>query len=109
MWKPSHQVTVHALAAGWFTMPERFFVHPLEDTEARNSVPFLPFLIQHVAPDTETTTRLVFYLGLRRNIEHYNDQILAHVATRKPLSTLPDVTESLAKGGLAPANIDAVI
>lgn len=109
MSEPDHYVTIHALEAGWFTMPERFFVAPLEDKESRKTVPSLSFLIQHVDRSTGTTSRIVFDLGLRREIEHYSEAILSHIATRKPLSTVPDVVASLGWGDLAPDDIDAVV
>jgi len=51
----------------------------------------------------------VFDLGLRRDIERYAPPIQKHVETRQPMSTDPDVTKSLARGGLVPEDIDYVI
>jgi len=101
-------VQVHALSAGHLTLPERYFVHPASET-ARRSVPSLSFLIQHRHPVTKKVTRIVFDLGLRRNIERYSEPIRRHAATRQPLSTDPDVVKSLAAGGLTPNDIDYVI
>lgn len=101
-------VTVHALAAGHFTLPEYQFVHPVSK-EARKSVPSLAFLIEHVNPHTSQLTRLVFDLGLRRDVARYSDPIRKHIETRQPMSTDPDVTKSLARGGLKPNDIDYVI
>ncbi|KAH7490959.1 hypothetical protein FOMA001_g3878 [Fusarium oxysporum f. sp. matthiolae] len=109
MSEPAHHVTVHALDAGWFTMPERFFVTPLENQETKKSVPSLSFLVQHIDQASAKTTRILFDLGLRREISQYSEPILNHVATRQPLSTVPDVVDSLALGGLTPGDIDAVV
>jgi hypothetical protein len=101
-------VQLFALEAGHFTLPERFFVHPASET-ARRSVPSLAFLIIHQDPDSNQITRIVFDLGLRRDIKRYALPIQKHVETRQPLTTLPDVTRSLAAGGLTPDDIDYVI
>jgi hypothetical protein len=99
---------LHALLAGHLTLPEKYFVHPASET-ARRTVPSLAFLIQHRHPATGRLTRLVFDLGLRRDIERYPAQIRKHAATRQPLSTDPDVVKSLAVGGLTPEDIDYVV
>lgn len=99
-------VSVHALSAGHFSLPEYQFVHPVS-RDARKSVPSLAFLIQH--HDQGRVTRIVFDLGLRRDITRYAEPIQKHVTTRQPMTTDPDVVKSLAKGGLTPQDIDYVI
>ena len=101
-------VQVHALQAGHLTLPERFFVHPASDT-ARRTVPSLSFLIQHEDPISRKVTRVLLDLGLRRCVERYPEPIQKHISTRQPLTTDPDVTKSLATGGLGPDDIDYVI
>jgi hypothetical protein len=101
-------VEVYALAAGHFSLPERFFVHPASQS-ARRTVPSLCFLIVHRDQETNRRTRIVFDLGLRRDIARYSPPIQKHVETRQPMTTLPDVTTSLAAGGLTPDDIDYVI
>lgn len=101
-------VQVHALQAGHLTLPERFFVHPASET-ARSTVPSLAFLIQHQDNQTNRTTRILLDLGLRRNVARYSEPIQKHIETRQPLTTDPDVTKSLAAGGLTPGDIDFVI
>lgn len=100
-------VQVHALQAGHLTLPERYFVHPASKT-ARNTVPSLAFLVQHLDPTTGHLTRIVFDLGLR-NPTKYSLPIQKHIKTRQPLTTEPDVVGSLAAGGLYPEDIDYVI
>ncbi|KAM0077298.1 hypothetical protein ACKRZS_010602 [Fusarium odoratissimum] len=102
-------VSVHALSAGYLTLPERFFVTPLEDTSARKTVPSLSFLIQHKDKDSGRTTRIVFDLGIRRKLEGYTPPIYKHAQTRQPLSGNPDTVTSLANGGLCPDDIDVVM
>ena len=99
-------VTVSALSAGNLTLPERFFITPC-DPEARRTVPSLCFLVQHTVGDV--TKRIVFDLGLRRDITTYSEPIQKHCKTRQPLTTEPDVVASLAEGGLSPTDIDYVI
>ncbi|KAH0828496.1 hypothetical protein FOPE_01617 [Fonsecaea pedrosoi] len=101
-------VEVYALSAGHFSLPERFFVHPASQT-ARRTVPSLSFLIVHQDQETGQTTRIVFDLGLRRDLNRYAPPIQKHVETRQPMTTLPDVTASLAAGGLTPDDIHYVI
>ncbi|KAF2439599.1 Metallo-hydrolase/oxidoreductase [Karstenula rhodostoma CBS 690.94] len=101
-------VSLHALSAGHFTLPEYQFVHPVS-REARKTVPSLAFLIQHHDVQTGKRTRIVFDLGLRRNISRYAPAIQKHTATRQPMTTDPDVVKSLARGGLRPGDIDYVL
>ncbi|KAF2453171.1 beta-lactamase-like protein [Lineolata rhizophorae] len=100
--------TVHALNAGYLTLPEQHFVAPASDT-ARNTVPSLSFLLTHRDIDTGKLTRIVLDLGIRRDVDRYAEPIRRHAATRQPLTTDPDVTKSLAAGGLTPDDIDYVI
>lgn len=101
-------VDLHALSAGRLTLPEKFFVHPASE-DARRTVPSLAFLVQHRNPVSGKLTRIVFDLGLRRDVQRYSEPIRRHVATRQPLTTDPDVVKSLAAGGLGPDDIDYVI
>jgi hypothetical protein len=101
-------VSVHALDCGHFTLPEYQFVHPIS-RDARKHVPSLAFLIQHQNSYTRQITRIVFDLGLRRDIKRYAAPIQKHIETRQPLTTDPDVTKSLARGGLQSLDIDYVI
>lgn len=99
-------VTVHALSTGKLTLPERFFVSPA-DPEASKTVPSLSFLIQHRA--NEKVTRLVFDLGMRRDINLYPQSLAQHCRTRSPISTEPDAVASLAKGDLTIHDIDYIL
>lgn len=101
-------VSVHALDAGFLTLPESFFVTPLEDPTARKTVPSLSFLIQHTNSKTQGTTRLVFDLGIRQTLTDYSAPIRKHIRTREPISGDPDTIASLARGGLRPDDIDFV-
>jgi hypothetical protein len=105
---PPGTVSVHALSCGHFTLPEYQFVHPVS-RDARKSVPSLGFLIQHQDAITGRMTRIIFDLGLRRDLKRYSAPIQKHIETRQPLTTDPDVTKSLARGGLEPTDIDYVL
>ncbi|RSL53866.1 hypothetical protein CEP53_007614 [Fusarium sp. AF-6] len=102
-------ISVHALQAGYLTLPERFFVTPLEDTSARITVPSLSFLIQHTDQQSGKITRIVFDLGIRRKLDDYAAPIFKHAQTRQPLSGDPDTIKSLSDGGLGPDDIDIVM
>ncbi|KAJ4384885.1 hypothetical protein N0V86_000489 [Didymella sp. IMI 355093] len=100
-------VSVHALSCGHFTLPEHQFVKP-STLEARRTVPSLAFLIQHKS-QTGKVTRILFDLGLRRDLERYPLPIQKHTQNRRPITTEPDVVENLARGGLSPDDIDYII
>ena len=101
-------VTVHALDGGHLTVPEHAFVTPA-DLEAKTYVPSLCFLIQHTDASTSKTTRIVFDLGLRRDLTLYPEVLQKHVKSRQPISTEPDVVASLKSGELIVDDIDTVI
>ncbi|KAI1343121.1 beta-lactamase-like protein [Xylariaceae sp. FL0016] len=105
---PPPKIEVHALSAGHFSLPEEQFVHPAVKG-ARRQVPSLSFLLQHNNPQNGGITRILFDLGLRRDVERYADPIRRHVETRQPMKTLPDVVKSLEMGGLTPRDIDYVM
>jgi len=100
-------VQVHVLSAGHLTLPEKNFVCPASDS--KTIVPSLSFLIQHENIESGKLTRIVFDLGLRRDLNRYSEPIQRHAATRQPISTDPDVVKSLKAGGLTPDDIDFVI
>ena len=100
--------TVHALDGGHLTVPEHAFITPA-DPEAKTYVPSLCFLIQHTHASTSKTTRVVFDLGLRRDLTLYPEVLQKHVESRRPISTEPDVVASLKSGGLTVDDIDTVI
>lgn len=99
--------SVHALSTGSLTLSERFFITPA-DPEAKRTVPSMSFLIQHHSGNGRTT-RIVFDLGLRRDITLYPESLQHHLASRDPYTTIPDAVESLAAGNLTPAEIDFII
>lgn len=72
-------------------------------------VPSLSFLIQHYDPVVSVTTRLVFDLGIRREVSQCPEQIRKHVVTRAPLNSTPDSVASLAAGGLTPDDVDLIV
>lgn len=102
-------VSVHALDAGYLTLPEAFFVTPLENKAARTTVPSLSFLIQHTDITSSETTRIVFDLGIRRHLKQYAEPLYKHAMTRRPLCGDPDTAASLAAGGLSVNDIDIVM
>ncbi|KAF1833659.1 Metallo-hydrolase/oxidoreductase [Decorospora gaudefroyi] len=109
---PSHNqtyVTISALEAGQLTLPEKLFVTNA-DPEKRATVPSLAFLIQHPSSnDPLATEKLVFDLGLKRDIAGYREAQQHHIAQRQPTNVKPDAADSLRKGGLDPKDVDTVI
>lgn len=98
-------VRVSLLPAGFLTLPEHFFCADQQDKSIRNLVPSMSFLLEHI----QTGTKIVFDLGLRRDLSSYPGNIQPHLRTRQPIHTIPDVCDSLIHGGLDPADIDGVI
>jgi glyoxylase-like metal-dependent hydrolase (beta-lactamase superfamily II) len=106
--KDTVYATVSALEAGQLTLPEKLFVTDA-DPDKRATVPSLSFLVQHPSSDGKTT-RLVFDLGLKRDLKGYPPAQQAHIANRQPTILHPDCADSIREGGLDPAkDIDFVI
>ncbi|KAH8689062.1 beta-lactamase-like protein [Talaromyces proteolyticus] len=99
---------VFALNGGFLTLPERLFVTDADPTKAV-TVPSLCFLVEHKTADTRTE-RIVFDLGIKRNLTQYADGMRHHIPARQPIITHPDTRASLTDAGLDPEkDIDYVI
>ncbi|KAJ9641772.1 hypothetical protein H2199_004984 [Coniosporium tulheliwenetii] len=98
-------VEVSILPSGALTLPEHLFCADQHDRSVRNTVPSLSFLLHH----PQSGRRVVFDLGMRRDLNAYPDAIRPHLNTRLPIYNRPDTSESLRKGGSDPSQIDAVI
>lgn len=101
------EVTCSALDGGSLTLPEKLFVSPASDV--RVTVPSMSFLIQHTNTKNGELTRILFDLGMRRNLKWYPQNLQKYLENRAPLNTRPDVVSCLREGGLTPDNIDYVI
>ena len=102
-------VSVSALHGGQLTLPERLFITDA-DPDKKSLVPSMCFLITHQTTTSSTPTRLVFDLGLKRDLSKYSSGMQAHIANRQPIHTSLDVHSSLISGGLDPAkDINMVI
>lgn len=98
-------VTLSALEAGWIHLPEREFINP-HDSTAVHRCPSLAFYIFH----KPTNTRMIYDLGLRRDVENYPPRIARRCTdgTRK-IEVPQDVRESIEKGGISANQINAVV
>ncbi|KAL1845652.1 hypothetical protein Plec18167_009139 [Paecilomyces lecythidis] len=102
-------VTISALEGGMLTLPESLFVADA-DPKRKSTVPSLSFLIQHPSTNGGSSTKLVFDLGLKRDLTKYPPAQQAHISQRQPIETRPDVADSLRSGGIDPAHdVDYVI
>jgi hypothetical protein len=101
-------VTVHALSAGFLDWPDQYFVQPCLEG-ARTKAPSLAFLIQHHSPKTGRPTRIVFDLGIRKNIDTYPEVLKTHIVNHLSVITEPDVSDSLRLGDLSPEDIGFVV
>jgi glyoxylase-like metal-dependent hydrolase (beta-lactamase superfamily II) len=102
-------VEVSALNGGWVTLPEKLFVTDV-DPNLTKTVPSMCFLISHPKIGGNQHERVVFDLGIKRNMDQYADGMQDHLSKRQPIINLPDTKASLEAGGLDCAkDIDYVI
>jgi glyoxylase-like metal-dependent hydrolase (beta-lactamase superfamily II) len=102
-------VKVAALNGGFVTLPERAFVTNA-DLEKVSTVPSMCFLIEHHPPDATKSERIIFDLGIKRDLTKYIPATRKHITERQPVYSTPDARSSLLTGGLDPAkDIDYVI
>ena len=102
-------VKVAALNGGFLTLPERVFVTDA-DPEKASTTPSMCFLIEHCASDAVKPQRIMFDLGIKRDLTKYGPATQEHIALRQPVYSTPDARCSLLNGGLDPAkDIDYVI
>ncbi|KAJ7112808.1 Metallo-hydrolase/oxidoreductase, partial [Mycena crocata] len=101
----SNQPYMHisAMQAGIIQLP----VDLIMEGEPRTyrACPSLSFYLKHSASDRH----FIFDLGLRRDWESYPPEVKAHYANLMPCVVPQSVEESCKKGGLSPAEIEAVV
>ncbi|GJJ15897.1 hypothetical protein Clacol_010175 [Clathrus columnatus] len=90
-------MTVSALEGGHIDIPVGRFLEGAPKSE-RNIVPAMAFLLTH----SKTGTKLVFDLGLRKNIETFPTVIQKNIRDIMPVRVDQDVSDSLIKGGVNP-------
>ncbi|CAA7269984.1 unnamed protein product [Cyclocybe aegerita] len=95
---------VSALEGGHVVLPSSFILanaHP----DSKEAMPSLCFLLIH----SSSSKRFVFDLGIRPDIEAYPPAVREYLTSGLVTASVPqDVVGSLAKGGLAPDDIDTV-
>ncbi|OAP57645.1 hypothetical protein AYL99_08383 [Fonsecaea erecta] len=103
-------VKVAALNGGFLTLPERNFVTD-PDPDKGTTVPSMCFLIEHQSTNSAAPTRVVFDLGIKRDLTLYAQPATQHhITTRQPVYSSADARSSLMSGGLDPAtDIDVVV
>ena len=80
------------------------------DDDLKKTVPSMCFLIQHPKKGSEQPERIVFDLGIKRDMSQYAEGMQGHLSKRQPIVNLPDTKASIEAGGLDTANdIDYVI
>lgn len=80
------------------------------DPKATKLVPSMCFLIQHPQSNGRPAERIVFDLGIKRDMSQYPAGMQDHLEKRQAIVNLPDTKASLESGGLDLAkNIDYVI
>ena len=83
------------------TLPESAFVTD-PDPHKLSTVPSMAFLIEHLNSATNKLERIVFDLGIKRDLTKYIPATAKHIAHRKPVYCTPDVKSSLLTGRLDP-------
>jgi glyoxylase-like metal-dependent hydrolase (beta-lactamase superfamily II) len=102
-------VKVAAMNGGFVTLPERAFVTNADPKKA-STVPSICFLIEHRAPGAAKLERIVFDLGIKRDLTKYIPATRKHITERQPVYSSPDARSSLLTGGFDPEkDIDYVI
>ena len=80
------------------------------DPELKKTVPSMCFLIQHPNQKGQNPKRIVFDLGIKRDLTQYAAGMQDHLSKRQPIINQPDTKASLEAGGLdAAKNIDYVM
>jgi glyoxylase-like metal-dependent hydrolase (beta-lactamase superfamily II) len=95
---------VSALEAGMITLPMALYIKGAPLTEV-TVCPSIAFILQH----SVSGERLVFDLGIPRNMELLPPTVKAVIAKYMPVQVPQDAAESLEKGGLAPVDVKTVI
>lgn len=95
---------VSALEGGHVDIPVAFFLEGAPETE-RLLVPALSFLLTH----SKTGTKVVFDLGIRKNIETFPPRLQQRIKEFLPVHVKQDVAESLVQGGVEPDDIQYVL
>lgn len=85
------------------TLPEHLFVTDV-DQSLTKTVPSMCFLIQHPGKESNRPERIVFDLGIKRDMSQYAEGMQGHLEKRQPVINLPDTKASLEAGGLDAAN-----
>lgn len=102
-------VKVAALNGGFITLPEKNFVSD-SDGDKATTAPSMCFLIEHQSAGSSKPERIIFDLGIRRNLTQYPAATLHHIAQRQPVYSTADCKASILNGGLDPVkDIDYVI
>ncbi|KFY40259.1 hypothetical protein V495_05515 [Pseudogymnoascus sp. VKM F-4514 (FW-929)] len=102
-------VRLAALNGGFVTLPERSFVTNADPKKA-TTVPSMCFLIEHRPPGAAKLERIVFDLGIKRDLTKYVPATRKHITERQPVYSSPDARSSLLSGGLDPSkDIDYVV
>lgn len=96
---------ISALEAGYIHLPEREFITP-NDPIAVHRCPSLAFYLFH----PPTGTKIVYDLGLRRDVENYPPKVHKQFIDGKRTVEIPvDVKESLERGKIQAEDIDIVV
>ncbi|KAF9046664.1 Metallo-hydrolase/oxidoreductase [Panaeolus papilionaceus] len=96
--------TVSALEAGLIDLSDDMFINNAQPGKVTRA-PSLSFLIDH----SPTNSKLIFDLGIRKDIHNYPPIIQKWIQTTYPVVVDQDALQSLSKGGLSPTDINYVI
>lgn len=95
---------VSALEGGHINLPAARYLEGASKTD-RYTVPSLAFLLAH----SKTGTKVVFDLGLRKDIESFPPLVQQDIRDIMPVKVEHDVLDSLRKGGVTADDIRYII
>ncbi|KAL2205506.1 Metallo-hydrolase/oxidoreductase [Sarocladium strictum] len=101
------KASLSVVEGGTFTIDLSLFVDGAPKDEQR-TVPCLCFIVTYQDRDDQQR-RIIYDLGMRRDITSYPQRIQYQLDHHYPLKVLPDVKQRLLDGGLSPDDIDQVI
>lgn len=96
-------INVSALEAGIIYLPSHKFIMGASPADVIRC-PSLAFLLRH----SSSNAQVIFDLGIRKDVENYPPAVEA-LLKEMPVEIPQDVSESLEKGGIRPADVETVI
>lgn len=103
-------VSVSVFRAGDITLPVSLFAEPVLPGHERLQGVAHSFLIEHRSPHSPTPRRLLFDLGVRKDVENFPPSVTELItAGILQISVKKDVAQQLTEGGIPLKSIESVV